>query len=269
MPTARNRQKHQSKSLIAGGLPKRTLAVGVVIIGALLVLVSAALFFIGGGAGVGQSKHFTKYLNDKYGQEFVVENIRTTGAGIGSRGSWRGDAYPKSNPSLRFEIRMPQGTDKVDYETFLQVLWSRQGEGEVKKFLEKELPDSEGYLLTIQPGKKLYDSIQGQTPNLDSVLASNSGLVAYSLSVRNRTNLSPNEPSDTELENALKVVNFVKSKKTLPASYAYYNYRDKSFNKKDKDGKQKYQYGIHLEREELDDINSAIDLKKFFVVLGQ
>lgn len=65
------------------------------------------------------------------------------------------------------------------------------------------------------------------------------------------------------------MVNFVKQKDISPASYVYYNYRAASFNDRDTTGRQRYQYGIHVEREDLASVDDATDLRGYFKVLAQ
>lgn len=76
---------------------KRVFAVSAIITVAVLIVISAALFLSGGGMGVSQTARFTKYLNEKYGQEFVVEDVRVEGAGLGVKGAWVAEAS-KDNP---------------------------------------------------------------------------------------------------------------------------------------------------------------------------
>src|SRR5690606_14564267 len=65
---------------------------------------------VAGQAAIVEKPRFVRYLNKKYGQEFAVENVHLSGAGLGVQGSWRGEAYPKADPSLRFEIRRSQSS---------------------------------------------------------------------------------------------------------------------------------------------------------------
>lgn len=232
-------------------------------------LVGVVLFFTGGGR-VGQATRFTEYLNEKYGQAFVVENVRVSGAGLGVKGSWRADAYPKSDPSLKFEIRRSQTTNEIYYETFLQTLWTRQGSGDVEAFLSKELPSNEGYFLEIKPGSPgnvLYDSIQGDTPTLSEILEKNKDKIVYTLSVRSAVATNSEEPSAIQLENALKVVKFVKEK-GINISSVRYTYRDSLFTEKNRAGEQQYQYSIYVERDELEEIDTLADLNKYFETIN-
>lgn len=241
---------------------------------AIPILVLVGLIAVVGGLGIinhfSQQSKMNQYLDEKYGQEFVVENVGLRGGGLGVQGAWTGEAYPKSDPSLRFRIDKSQTTGKVSVDTFLQTLWTRQGTGEVATFLAKELPNNERYFLTITPGNNpgnaLYDSIQGKTPSLSDVLKDHNNGIVYNLTVNDITHTVSGEPSDASLENAMKIVNFVKAKGVdIPS--VNYGYRDISFTERTNSGQQKYQYRIKLEREALQAINTSSDLRQYFEVI--
>lgn len=272
MPVANKEQKEQkqqsrntnTKHSWRGPLGAFIVAVAILAIGFMITLYNS------GGITLGQQTKFEKYLNEKYGQEFVIENVRVTGAGLGVKGAWRADAYPKSDPSIKFEIRRSQTTNEIDYETFLQTLWTKEGSIETESFMTKSLPNNEGYYLIItpgtSPGNTLYDSIQGSTPSLNEALKSHKDDIAYTLTVNDVIRTSEAEPSATSLENAKKVVDFVKAQGAGILSVNY-GYRDASFTEKNSSGQQKYQYRIKLEREALQKVNSSSDLKHYFEVI--
>lgn len=244
------------------------------ILGLIFAAAGVATFFIPendkGSEMQSEGIRMEKYLSDKYGQEFVVENVRETGTGLAVKGSWRGDAYPKSDSSLKFEIRKSQTTDEIDYETFLQVLWTKQGTPEVEDFLAREFPNKEYYSLRISPGNSpgnsLYDLIQGETPSLDEALNKHKDIMAYELAVNEVRQDVTDEPSTISLERAMKIVNFIKSKE-IGVPYINYGYRDVTYTEKNDSGQQKYQYRIKLEREQTQGISSSGDLKQYFQVV--
>ena len=246
---------------------KRIFAVSAIMMGAVLIVISAALFLSGGGAGMGQDARFTKYLNEKYGQEFVVENVRVTGAGLGVQGSWRGDAYPKSDPSIRFEVRGSQPTGEVDFETFLQTLWTKQASSSVEEFLSVQLPESEGFHLQVTAGSSVrssfYQSVKGRTPNLAEMLDKHKDQLSYNLIVRGVVHVSAEEPASERLDEAFKVASFARGV-GINRTNAGYIYRDSSFKEKDKVGQQLYQYSIGAENDGLRDLQTASDLNKYF-----
>lgn len=217
-----------------------------------------------------QANSMAQHLQDKYGQEFAVENVKLTGTGLGTRGSWRATAHPKSDPSLKFQIRRNQTTNEIDYETFLQTLWTKDGSQEVETFLNKEFPRREYSSLRISPGNSprspLYRLVKGKTLSLSDALKNHKDAIFYELVIHDVVLTASEEPSNVSLERAMKVANFVKAKGVGAAS-VYYAYRDASFIDKNKSGEQKYQYRIKLEREALQMTNSPNDLKQHFEVI--
>lgn len=270
MPAAGSQQGQQAQNTNASskrhGWRRNTLIIGLIV-----AVIGVAAFFILGGNMIGERIKMEKYLNDKYGQEFVVEDVHVRGAGLGVKGAWTAEAYPKSDPSTKFQIDRSQTTGEISVDTLLRVLWTKQGTDEVKTFLASELPNNEGYFLEIKPGSPgniLYDSIQGYTPTLSEILKKNKDKVIYTLSVRSAvTTNSEEEPSSVQLENALKIVKFVKEK-GINISSVRYTYRDSSFTEKNRTGEQQYQYSIHVERDELENITTSADLKKYFETIN-
>lgn len=215
---------------------------------------------------MGQGARFTKYLNEKYGQEFMVENVRVEGVGLGVEGSWRADAYPKSNSSLKFEIGRDQTTGDINFDSFLQTLWTEQGSKEVEAFLTEQLPENDGYHLRIMAGPttgQFYQSVQGTTPSLTDMLEKHRGQLSYNLIVRGVVHASTEEPGSERLDEAFKVASFARGV-GIDRTNAGYIYRDSSFKEKDKVGQQLYQYSIGAENDSLRDLQTASDLNKYF-----
>lgn len=269
MPVANRLQKQQSRSIakrdLRGPLGALILAVAILTIGFMFALYNS------GGFTLGQQTKFEKYLNEKYGQEFVVENVRVTGAGLGIQGSWRGDAYPKSNPSLKFEISRSQTTGDINFDSFLQTLWTKQASSNVEDFLSEHLPENDGYYLLVMAGSTssdFYRSVQGETPSLTEMLEKNRNKLSYNLSVRSVAKLTSGEPTDRQLNEAFKVISFAK-KLNINKTSVGYAYRDSSYKKKDKVGQQMYQYRIRVEDENLRGIGTATDLNQYFSELTQ
>lgn len=269
MPVANKESKQQAwntntKRSWRGPLGAFIIAVVIFAIGFIITLYNS------GGITLGQRAKFEEYLNNKYSQEFVVEKVRVSGAGLGVKGSWRAHAYPKSDPTIRFEIRRSQTTGKIDYETFLQTSWTKQGLEEVETFLNKEFPEREYYSLRISPGNTpdspFYGLVRGKTLSLRDALAGYNDGILYELVVNDVVTTTSNEPSELPLGRAMKLVDFVKAQGAgIPS--VNYGYRDASFTDKNSSGQQKYQYRIKLEREALQKVNSSSDLKQHLAAI--
>jgi hypothetical protein len=212
----------------------------------------------------------TNYLHDKYGQDFIVSNVRVEGAGIGAEGEIDADAYPKSDPSLKFQIGKPEHYQLASIyprDTFLEVLWSKQGNTLVEEFLKRELPGTDGYILTIQPGNEVRNSINGHTPSFSEIQQTHPNGFSYSLSVRSTATNLIHQPSQDQLARAFKVVTFVKQAGST-AVEAYYLYKDSSYNKIDQGNQVRYQYSIAVDRYKIQNVHSPADLTGYFKVIG-
>lgn len=84
------------------------------------------------------------YLQNKYGQEFVVENYRIEGAGIGVEGDPEADAYPVDNENLSFKV-VDTGEYKAGkhsyYDTYPDKLWSTKIEGRLNSMVNDTFGD--------------------------------------------------------------------------------------------------------------------------------
>lgn len=114
--------------------------VGVVVVGWM------ALHFLlyGASDGIGGMK---KYLENKYGQEFVVENYRVEGAGLGVEGDPVADAYPVNDENLSFRV-VDTGEYKAGkhsyYDTYPDKLWSAKIEGRLNSMVNDVFGDGVG-----------------------------------------------------------------------------------------------------------------------------
>lgn len=90
------------------------------------------------------------YLQEKYGQEFVVYNYRIEGGGFGVEGYPTAGAYSTNSPNMAFTVWDHAGvggdSDKHSYhDSYLSALWAREYNHEIKpqlaKLLQVENPD--------------------------------------------------------------------------------------------------------------------------------
>lgn len=86
--------------------------------------------------------------------------------------------------------------------------------------------------------------------------------------MRNVVALSPDEPANERLQSAMKVVNFVKSKK-IKNGLAYYLYRDKNDDLTGSSGQYVYRYSINTKKLGIQNIATVNDLQEGFEVLSQ
>lgn len=94
----------------------------------------------------------TQYLNNKYGQEFVVKNYRIEGSGLGVEGDPTADAYPKNDPTLKFRIWDYGDVKKRTHlfgDDYLGERWEREYSEEIKEELYSILNKKIEYEVTI------------------------------------------------------------------------------------------------------------------------
>lgn len=260
-PSANNLKSNipNKQSTILNKTKNKTLIVWSIF--AVLLLIIAVFQFMGGSVNNSEQKKMEAYLREKYGQDFVVKNVRTTGNGFGVLGSVRADVYPESDPSLKFELRRPENKDRYDYDSFLNELWSKEGRKQVDDFVKK-LGDVKRYSLAIRTNVDFSNTLRGYTPSFSEVQKRDQTVFSYTLDISSRTVGASNEPSDIELERAFKVVEFVKGQHSVNPG-ASYTYSGKDFGA---NNNQIYdQYIISVKgNDSFNSINQPFDLRKSF-----
>lgn len=210
------------------------------------------------------------YLKNKYGQDFIVSNVRLEGAAVGVAGEIEADAYPKNDPTLKFMIGKDEddwATDNYIHDTFLEKLWSKQESSRVDAFLKNNIKNVDGYILTIRPSRSTLGAVKGHTPSFSEARQKYPDGFSYTLSVSSTANNLTKEPSEAELDTAFRIVNFVKEAKGISLQ-VYYIYKDAAFNKVDQAGQDEYQYQISVGKDDIQDINTPNDLAQHFKLIN-
>lgn len=216
-----------------------------------------------------QNASMTSYLDKKYGQDFVVQNVRLEGAGLGAEGEIVADAYPKNDPSVKFKISKTESNwanDTYFRDAFLTTLWTKQAKPAVETFLKQTMPGLDDYQLTVgvSVGDSLYKNVNGSTPSFSDILQKGETGFSYDLSVRAAGQMTQSEPSEPQLEYAFKLLTFVRQQGSVAPSLEYV-YRDTNFHETySQTGTQAYQYKITLSSSAIKLINSPSDLKQYF-----
>lgn len=123
-----------------------------------------------------------EYLNSKYKEDFVVDNIRREGSGLGVAGQLTADAHSKNG--LTFEVGLY--SDGSMYDTYMESLWTREVSGEVEKY--KRLYDGVNvtkFVVKSYPIDKktkmqeTQSALYGSKPTLKQALSSDPESVYY------------------------------------------------------------------------------------------
>jgi hypothetical protein len=207
-----------------------------------------------------------KYLEEKYGKEFVVDNVRVQGAGIGVDGELHATATLQTNTDITFDVRGGAKGKNTRYDDdFLTTLWSSQAREKAEVFIQKELEGVVDYSVDVQVSDDFIFNYPmfGQTIDLYQALSGYpESISAYILSVRS-IGTEEEEPSGSSLEKAFKIVSFAKEQ-PFGNPEVYYLYKNSSYNQTDESGKPKYQFRISVAHSDLMSVSSPDDLRKYF-----
>lgn len=207
------------------------------------------------------------YLENKYGKKFVIENYRVEGDGFAVEGDPTADAYPEENSALRFEVwdrgRYKEGEHAYS-DDYLKHLWSQQAREDSAAFIQASFPENEYFSVTVGPIDSVsFKFAQGSTPTFKEALSKYGDQMYYRLSVRSAVEPAGVEPSSERLQQVLKLVRYV-ADYPVGIPEVNYHYRYDDYPGRDDDGKQRYQYSISAEGEELKNISSVEDVKKYY-----
>ena len=115
-------------------------------------------------------EEISRYLKDKYGREFVIENIRAEGAGLGVKGSVCADVSVK-NSDIKSKLCKSQVTGDYNIDTYPQEVWSKQDYNKTKKFLEGNVKGVDLYRVTVRVNTEdsLYQTLRGDLPSFEYI----------------------------------------------------------------------------------------------------
>lgn len=158
--TTKTRQTNNKNTRVSKKLPKKTTLkkpkskqsinvrpwIAIVIIILLAVVVQ---FIVSTSNNLARQNDMARYLRNKYGKEFVVENYRIEGRGIGVEGDPTADAYLKSDKdNLRFKVwdyGDPNGSSHQYQDNYINQLWSKEYLDEIKPEIKSILYNNISY----------------------------------------------------------------------------------------------------------------------------
>ncbi len=152
--------------MIPKKLEKVILTVTFIITSIILLLVS--LWLIYKLSLVDDKRAMEKYLEEKYGTEFVIKDFGYFWASIGNPTEVQGIVYPKNDKDLVFEVNKFVDDEEGEYrEDYLRLLWSKQAQNdkELKEYFQTHFNLVPEYGVLIGYAEKIEDEIHGKTPN--------------------------------------------------------------------------------------------------------
>lgn len=229
----------------------------VVLFGLIIIFVLIfAIFWMIAIERVIDREGMSRYLKDKYGREFVIENIRAEGAGLGVKGSVCADVSVK-NSDIKSKLCKSRVTGDYNNDTYPQEVWSKQDYNKTKKFLEGNVKGVDLYRVTVRVNTEdsLYQTLRGDLPSFEYI-KDKSNDFGYVLSVF----VTRDKINNSIYDDVYKLVQYVKNKNSVNPEI-YFNYRDIDFGKKYPGDK--YQYFISIDKNRLNKITSPNDIVQY------
>lgn len=187
-----------------------------VVIPVVIVLAIAGVFYVKNQieASVAQSE-MKSYLEDKYGQEFVVERPKREGSGLGVEGTLAARAYPTDDSDLRFLVQSSSaGTE--DY--YLSSVWSRS---ENEKFVNNKEIDRAWISpeITVGASYELRKAYKGAPKVYGQMLATDAKKLIYAVdAIRNSDVLAVEDKDRVQLAILIDHIN----RQRVGARYIHY-----------------------------------------------
>ena len=151
----------------------------------------------------------TKYLEDKYGKEFVVENVRREGQGLGVEGNMVGDATSKGE---EIHFRVIEGSSSEYHDTYVNESWSKEASSDLDKYIQSVgLAPVKSYA-EVGTGRQLRDTLN-RVPSLGDILRTNGKDISYNVA----TIFEGEQVTDQDKANLQKLIEYVRSKN--PSDY--------------------------------------------------
>lgn len=196
-----------------------------------------------------------QYLQEKYNEEFVVANYRTSSTGLGDPGIGCFDAHPKDDASLQFEFCLSRDNNGYIVDEYISETWRQEERSRLTKLIEREFDDGSVVLNFVRPSVAtsfpLYKSIKGKPPVFASI--AQEGGYSYVVHVDFYTSdleSRPKELVDAKIVKFLKAVEQVGVEKGIVVAY----YRQQETKKAMRT--------IEVRVEQIYRINSASDVDK-------
>lgn len=208
--------------------PARRKAKGVVFLVSLLAGGLILLFGLGawymsneGSLMNEEERRFAEYLNEKYGKEFVVDNVETAGAGFGVEGYRKGEAYATDDKDIRFNVMHSTKNDENTNsysDTYLTTLWERDETSRARDSLASTLENLD-YVVEIAVPHNIQTEIRGSVPSFQELKTQYPYKISYGLGVMAQGNFLEDEQH--HYDNVFRLIEFLQEKSDLDTRLIY------------------------------------------------
>lgn len=150
-----------------------------------IAFIGMFLFSAAGGISYTSDAQVEDYLKDKYGQDFKVKDIKSSGSSIGDPGLHIGIGYPSNHSSITFEVGRDPDTN-IYFDHYDGAVWAKEERPRVAALLGtlygNSIPDFD--LTTHISTPNTPDPIRGKVPPLAEAIRLYGDTLYYSLTIR-------------------------------------------------------------------------------------
>lgn len=176
MPAKAPRKKQSQINSIKS---KKILTLKNIIIAILLLVIAGLVFYWSFGGRMSERMQMANYLQDKYGEEFVVDAPIRKASGLGVEGYLQANAYPKKSSDLRFSIQMSSSgiTDR-----YPSAVWQYDQDDIVRQLVKETLPfQVVNTKVSIVPDGSVV--FRGSVPDYQEVRKKSANNISYSIGI--------------------------------------------------------------------------------------
>lgn len=207
-------------------------------------------WLFGGGRTMGIQREMQTYLQEKYAKDFVVERPKITGSGIGVKGIYVAEAFPKDNKTLRFDVGRYQDISRF-YDKYSGTVWANEEYPHVEQIMNNF---TRGKISGLELKTHIItdaepDPIVGRVPNIDEAIDKYRDRFFYSLSFLYDVD-TLDEPTIEEIR-----AQFVKLADYINSKGAGLSYLSIPISVADQDAG----YLCRVDGKQLDAVNSILD----------
>ncbi|GAX89889.1 hypothetical protein [Effusibacillus lacus] len=204
-----------------------------------------------------------KYLTQKYGKEFTVDNVKY----VWQIGEYRMQGKPKENGSLKFFIKKEKGGQTIEDQYFYEYM-TVQSREEIKPFIEKMYPKSVSWSSTVTIDEDVEKIFSREMPDYVQLRQKTNGYY-QNIRIFLIKDIRANK-LDEELNNLFQLVSYLKNQRIragLDIQYFDESLLDQGVQTVTLDNHAKYQDQLQgmLELEDVffSKIESPQDLKRY------
>jgi hypothetical protein len=202
-------------------ISKRKTYISIIVIAVALLLLGGAWWVFGGGKTMGIQKDMESYLEEKYGEGFVVGVPKLEGSGLGSKpDSHRAEAYPTSREDRTFEVGK-RYRDGSFFDNYTSVVWKEEEMSHVNEFLKSIYPStlpkvnlSIGTNTGQEPGP-----VSGAVPAIDTAIRKYNDKFYYQLGLKIHLNSLDDRAKSGIRDQFIKTYEFVKKRGVENATF--------------------------------------------------